>query len=98
MCCECCRMSSSSQHAISAERIKTIVADSFNDDIDEPTTEAVAELMDRMLESMVDWAVKVAEKKGSNVLDVEDVRFIAEQEWGISLKDSVTGLTNSVKK
>jgi transcription initiation factor TFIID subunit TAF12 len=89
-----CRMSS--HHAVTTDRIKTIVAESFNDDIDEPTTEAIAELMDKMLESIVDWSVKVADRKGTNVLDVDDVRFIAEQEWGVSLKDQPT--TSSTRK
>lgn len=86
----------SANHAVTTDRIKTIVAESFNDDIDEPTTEAIAELMDKMLESIVDWSVKVAERKGTNVLDVDDVRFIAEQEWGVSLKDQPT--TSSTRK
>ena len=86
----------SANHAVTTDRIKTIVAESFNDDIDEPTTEAIAELMDKMLESIVDWSVKVADRKGTNVLDVDDVRFIAEQEWGVSLKDQPT--TSSTRK
>ena len=86
-----------SVHAVSAERIKTIVAEQFNDEIDDATTETIAEMMDDMLESIVGWSVKVAIAKNTNVLDVEDVRFICEQEWGISLKDSM-GLTASVKK
>ncbi len=89
----------SANHAITTDRIKTIVAESFNDDIDEATTEALAEIMDKMLESIVDWSVKVADSKGSNVLDVDDVRFIAEQEWGVSLKDHAnSGGTSSVRK
>ncbi len=87
----------SAHHAVSTDKIKTIVAESFNDDIDEPTTEALAELMDRMLESIVDWSVKVADSKGTNVLDVDDVRFIAEQEWGVSLKDHAS-TNSSVRK
>ena len=88
---------SAGQHAVSTDKIKTIVAESFNDDIDEPTSEALAELMDKMLESIVDWSVKVADSKGTNVLDVDDVRFIAEQEWGVSLKDHASA-TSSVRK
>lgn len=87
----------SGQHAVTTDRIKTIVAESFNDDIDEPTTEAIAELMDKMLESIVDWSIKVADSKGTNVLDVDDIRFIAEQEWGVSLKDHANA-TSSVRK
>lgn len=89
-------MTAQSQHAISAERIKTIVAESFNDEIDDNASEVLAEMMDNMVESIVGWSVKVAESRGSNTLDVEDVRFICEQEWGLSLKDSMT--TSSAKK
>jgi transcription initiation factor TFIID subunit TAF12 len=78
------------QHAIPVERIKSIVSENWNEEIDDSTTEAVAELMDRMLESIVDWSVKVADSRGSNALDVEDIRFIAEQEWGVSLKESLS--------
>jgi len=88
----------SSNHVISTERIKHIVSDSLHEDIDDSTSEAVAELMDRMLESIVDWSVRVAESRGATSLDVEDVRFIAEQEWGVSLKDSVVGFTSSNRK
>ena len=88
---------STAQHAVTTDRIKTIVAESFNDDMDEPTTEAVAELMDKMLESIVDWSIKVADSKGTNVLDVDDIRFIAEQEWGVSLKDHASA-TSSIRK
>jgi transcription initiation factor TFIID subunit TAF12 len=84
-------------NAISADRIRTIVADTFNDEIDEATSGMISELMDDMLESIVDWSVKVAESRGTNTLDVEDVRFICEHEWGLSLKDN-SALTNSVSK
>ena len=84
-------------HSVSTERIKTIVAESFDDEIEDSAAEAIADLVDEMVESIVDWSVKVAEGRGSKTLDVEDVRFICEQEWGISLKDSMNS-ANSVTK
>ena len=77
----------SKSHAIPADRIKSIVSESFNDEIEDNAAEIVAELMDSMLESIVDWSIKVADSKGTNVLDVDDVRYISEQEWGVSLTD-----------
>lgn len=75
-------------HAIPVEKIKAIVAEQFHDEIDQQTAEVLSGLMDDLLDSIVDWSVKVAEAKGAKELDFEDVRFICEQEWGVSLKDS----------
>lgn len=63
--------------------------------MEEGTSVIIADLLDDMLESIVDWSVKVAASKGSHTLDPEDVRFIAEQEWGISFSD--TSRLNSAK-
>lgn len=76
-------------HAISAERIRTIVAESFNDEIEDNAAEVLVEIMDDMLETIVEWCIDVAEAKGVKTLNVDDVRFICEQEWGLSLKDSM---------
>ncbi len=81
-------MMTSKTHAMSAEKIKAIVAEQYNDEIDEQTAGVLSELMDDLLDSILDWSRKVAEAKGSNELDFEDVRFICEQDWGISLKDT----------
>lgn len=82
-------------HAIPVERIKAIVSESFNDEIEDNAASIVAELMDSMLESIVDWSVKVADSKGTNVLDVDDVRYVSEQEWGVSLNDRPTNSVGS---
>lgn len=86
-----------SQHAISTERVRSIVAESFNDEIDEHASEMISELMDDMLDSIVDWSIKVADAKGTNVLDVQDVRFICEQEWGLSVKSSAPNANSGSK-
>jgi transcription initiation factor TFIID subunit TAF12 len=78
--------------AVPVEKIKAIVAEQFNDEIDENTAEVLSELMDDMMDSILDWSVKVADAKGTNILDVEDVRFICEQEWGISMKETGVGV------
>lgn len=75
-------------HAMPVEKIKAIVGEQFNDEIDQQTAEVLSDLMDNLLDSIVDWSVKVADAKGVNELDLEDVRFICEQDWGISLKDT----------
>ena len=78
------------QHAIPPQIIRGIVAESFKDEIDDSAAQLLSELMDDMLESIVDWSVKVADCKGTNVLSSDDVRFICSQDWGVSIKDSST--------
>ncbi len=75
-------------HAIPPERIRAMVQDKLKEEMDEQSSELVAELMDDMLECIVNWSVKVAESKGGTQLDPDDIRFICEQEWGIPLSDS----------
>lgn len=75
-------------HAIPPERIRQMVSDKYQEDMEESTAGLLSELMDDMLESIVEWSVKVAEAKGTNQLDPDDVRFICEQEWGVPLSHS----------
>ena len=86
-------MSSKSAHAIPPEKIRSMASDKYGEEIDDGTCVVISELLDDMLESLVDWSMKVAASKGSSTLDPEDVRFIAEQEWGINFSDR----TNSAK-
>ncbi len=73
-------------HGVPPERIHKIVSEKYKDEIDEGTAETISELIDDMIDSIVDWTVTVSKSKGSNVLEAEDVRFIAQQEWGVSVK------------
>jgi transcription initiation factor TFIID subunit TAF12 len=75
-------------HAVPPQTIKNVVSESFKDEIDDSAAELLAELMDDMLESVVDWSIKVADCKGTNILNPDDVRFISSQEWGVSIKDA----------
>ena len=75
-------------HAIPPDRIRALASDKYGEEMEESAAGVIADLLDDMLESIVDWSVKVAESRGSNTLDPEDVRFICEQEWGINLSDS----------
>jgi hypothetical protein len=75
-------------HAIPPERIRALAAEKYGEEMEEGTAVILSELLDEMAESIIDWSVKVAETRGSNALDPEDVRFICEQEWGIDLSNS----------
>jgi histone H3/H4 len=80
-------------HAIPPERIRALAADKYGEEMEESAAGVIASLLDDMLDSIVDWSVKVAESRGSNSLDPEDVQFICEQEWGINLSDSARGVS-----
>lgn len=74
-------------HAVPPQAIRGIVSESFKEEIDDSAAELLSELMDDMLESIIDWSVKVADCKNSNTLNPDDVRFICAQDWGISIKE-----------
>lgn len=87
-------MSSKTVHAVPPERIRAMASDKFGEEIEDGTCVILSELLDDMLESLVDWSIKVAASKGSSTLDPEDVRFIAEQEWGINYSESTRANSN----